>query len=461
MSQIDPTIFKSYDIRGKYPAQLDEEAAYRIGRAYAQAYRPKRILIAKDFRLESKRICDDFIRGVRQEGVKVYDLGVDSTPVMFFGVGNKKLDGGTMVTASHNPQGYTGLKMCGQTGVLIGLSTGLDQIRSLAQADMPDVKGRLGGYAQINLSADYFRFIKSFVNFNTIKGFKLVVDNSSGSGARLLDYVMVRLNSKVTKMNFRPHDKYPDHDLNPMLAKNQQSIQQEVKKVQADLGILYDGDADRCVFINHLGQVIPPFYLNCLLVKIVLDKLRDSKVYHPKIVIDARLPKALSVEIQAHGGVPVITPAGYSNIVNLMYKRKIYFGCENSGHYMFNFKFQDKTRNYVYGDAIIPVLLVLEYLAEHALSLKQALSGYLKKYAISGELNFKLKQTSFEQIKVKILRKYQAYKIAELDGISVDGGSWFFNLRPSHTEPLVRLNIEALTKSEVVRIKQQVVKLIS
>lgn len=459
MNKFNPQIFKEYDIRGKYPEEIKPGDGYFLGLALARAYKLKKIILARDQRPESKFLAADFAQGLLAAGVKIFDLGVDATPAMFFGVGINNFPAGAMVTASHNPKGHTGIKMCAENGLLLGAKTGLSRIVKLAEAQSAKIKKTKTNRREFSVLADYYRFVFSLIGHGKIKGFKLVLDNSGGSGAKLIDHIFVRLSSRVIKMNFRPRDKYPDHDLNPMLAKNHYSLQKEVKKQKAHLGVIWDGDADRCLLVDGRGNFVEPFYFNCLLAKIVLEKLRELGFVRPKIVIDARLPLGLSRVIKENGGQAVVGRAGYANLVRLIQAKKILFGCENSGHYFFNFLIKNRNKNYVYGDGILPVLLLLEYLAERHLSLEEAVAPYQKKYFISGEINLTVK-LKFEKIKAKIKKQYNAYRLEEIDGLSVYGGSWFFNLRPSKTEPLARLNIEASSKKEVAEVKKGVLKLV-
>ena len=453
MAGISPNIFKEYDIRGRYPSEIDKNAAYRIGRAFVLSQKAKKIVVGRDFRWESGQAAEEFVRGVLDQGGNVYDLAVNSTPAMFFAVGVRGFDGGAAVTASHNPDGYTGFKLCGSNGILIGAKSGLNQIAALADKLKPR-SGRPGKIIKMEIFADYFRFVNSLVDLSDIRGFKLVLDASSGSGAQLADYIFVRSAAKIIKMNFRSGDRYPDHGLNPMLAANQKLARHEVKRNQADLGIIWDGDGDRCIFIDEQGRFVEPYYINCLIAKIILARYRRAR-----IAIDARLPVGLSQVISQAGGRPVICRSGYANIVQLMQRKRILFGCENSGHYFFNFLLSDNNKkNFIFGDAIIPVLLILQYLGSNNLTLSKAVGDFKKTFIISGEINFPIKD--FQQLEKSLIRKYRQYRQERLDGLSVYADKWFFNVRPSHTEPLARLNIEAVSRPVLRGLKKDLIKFI-
>ncbi|MDO8669756.1 MAG: hypothetical protein Q7K65_05745, partial [Candidatus Buchananbacteria bacterium] len=280
-----------------------------------------------------------------------------------------------------------------------------------------------------------------------------VLDASSGSGAKLADYFFVRLNSKIIKMNFKAGDKFTDHGPNPILPQNQKPAILTVKKNKADMGVIFDGDGDRCIFIDERGEFVHPYYMNCLLSELILKKYKKTA-----IAMDARLRIGLSETIKKAQGQPVVCRSGYANLVKLMQEQKILFGCENSGHYFFNFKIIDKKSNYIFGDALMPILLVLGHLKENNIHLSEATAKFKKQYFISGEINYK--GVSFSSLEKKLARKYSSYKSDDLDGLSIYSPDWFLNIRPSKTEPLIRLNMEAKNKSALSQIKKEVTSLL-
>lgn len=455
MVKINSSIFKEYDIRGKYPSEIDLKTTYLLGKAFATSLKAKKIAATCDRRKESAIIMPAFFRGVKDAGCQIFYLGINSTPTMFFAVKEKKLDGGVSLTASHNPIGYTGLKLCDKNGSLLGLNTGVKKIQQLAEkitppttADFKSVKT-----TPIDIAEPYYQLASKIVDLKKIKGFKIVLDASGGSGTRLADYFFARLHSKIIKINFKPNDRFVDHGPNPMLAKNQKTAIEIVKKYRADLAVIFDGDGDRCIFIDGQGKFINPYYINCLLAKIILKKYKKIG-----IAIDARLQLGLSEVIKKSGGTPVVSRSGYANLVDLMQNKKTLFGCENSGHYFFNFKIIDKKSNYIFGDSIIPALLILEYLKANNFSLFEAVSEFRKKYFISGELNYE--NVNFSTLEKKLIKKYAGYKKDDLDGLSIYGHNWFINIRPSKTESIVRLNIEAKNKTIFNKIKKEIISFI-
>jgi len=452
---MDSKIFKEYDIRGIYPQELDDVVAYKIGWAFVKSLKAKRVAVGRDKRDESAQIMPAFCRGVEAAGGQVLSLGICGTPELFFGVGWHGLDAGAIMTASHNPDGYTGIKLCNAQGLSLGLATGLAKVLKLAASAPEPERDFLNAFRpeknHLAVLSDYYRYLLSLVDLKKIrKGhFKLVLDASGAAGDLSADYVFSRLPVVIEKINFGLDRRYR-HGLNPMLSENQKAAKARVKKIKADLGLIWDGDADRCIFIDEKGEWVEPYYLNLLLAKIILGQNREMK-----IVADARLPVSIAETAKQAGGQAVISRAGTANILQVLQAKKIKFGCENSGHYFFNFLYNRRVnRNFVYGDAILPVLLVLAHLTDNKLTLSEAIEPLRLLNFISGEQNF---PANFDRLAVKLKKKYNGNKMSEIDGLSVWTNDGFFNLRPSKTEPLVRLNIEAKSRSGVVKIKKELV----
>jgi phosphomannomutase len=286
----------------------------------------------------------------------------------------------------------------------------------------------------------------------------VVLDASDGAGATLATYIFAKLKIKNTKMNFVKGDKYPTHGPNPMLPENRKSLCAEVKKQQADLGIIWDGDADRCIFVDERGNSVDSYHINCLLYQIMMLKYGHAKPKLP-LVLDARLPVNISKMIEEMGGTPIVNRSGYTNILKKMQNEKYLFGSENSGHYFFNFLCSsDHQRNYVFGDGIIPALLVMEYLVMTKTKLSEALKAYRDNFIISGEINLPIK--NFDKLEDKLISFFKKYPQKNIDGLSVYGPDWFFNVRPSNTEPLIRLNIESSDVPIMKEMKTKLLKLV-
>jgi len=462
---IADNIFKEYDIRGKYPQEITLESAYVLGLAFVKVNKIKKIVIGRDARQESEAVFWSLVSGLISAGAKVFDLGVCSTPELFFAVGYDNYDAGCIVTASHSPKGETGFKFCGRDGVVFGLNTGLKKIKNIANKELlrlqksgalltlPDHRAKI---KFVSVAEDYKKFIHSFVDVKKMSEMKIIIDASNGSGSRLAETVMSDLPLKCVNVNFGQPDKYPDHGPNPLLPENQKTIKRQIIKNRADWGVMFDGDGDRAIFFDERGKLIEPYYINCLLSEIMLKRYGALQV-----VIDARLGLALSEVIKFGGGKVLRHRSGYANFIKTMKQKNLMFGCENSGHFMFNFRLAGQKKSFVYGEAILPILLVAQYLGEKKISLATAVSKFQKQYAVSGEINFAT--THFSNITKILKNNFVGANIDELDGLSVSdkGGEWFFNLRSSHTEPLVRLNIEARNKIKLKNLKEEIVSLIN
>jgi phosphomannomutase len=456
---INSKIFKEYDIRGAYPSELNEASAFALGLAFAKTTKARKIVIGRDARPESEKIFWPLVSALAVAGVKVYDLGVCATPELFFAVGHKKFPAGCMVTASHSPAGETGFKFCDSDGVVLGLKTGLKKLEAQADKelkslqDVKEFKTDKNNVDFISIAADYKKFALSFVKASNLKNLRIVLDASSGSGARLAEAVFNALPIKKSLVNFNRRDRLA-HGPNPLLPENQKAIIKRVVAEKADFGVIFDGDADRAIFFDEAGKLVEPYYINCLLSEIVLQARKGLTV-----TIDARLNLALNEVIKNNGGKVLRHRSGYANFIHTMSRKGLLFGCENSGHFMFNFKLKG-ARSFVYGDAIIPILIVADYLSRNKTSLSKIIDKFKKRYVISGELNFKTDK--FEAIVKTLKKNFSKAKMDELDGLSVfdPSGDWFFNLRPSHTEPIIRLNIEAKDKGKLNQLKDEIISII-
>ena len=305
---------------------------------------------------------------------------------------------------------------------------------------------------------EYYNFVFEIVDRKKIGNLKIVLDASGGSAAKIIEYFFIRIPGRTTKMNFRK-DKYSDHGPNPMLQENRRPIEKEVRKQKAHLGIIWDGDGDRIIFIDEKGRFVLPYYANCLLSKIFLEKSKEIKLKNKKVVVDGRIQMAIKKVIESSGGVSVTSRSGYPNIVNAMKVERASFGCENSGHYFLNFLLSRKEKkNFTFGDGIMPALLVIEYLSNHNIKFSEAIAPFKKEYKISGEINVENK--NFEKLSRKFIAKYKDLRIDLSDGISVFAPDFFLNIRRSVTEPLVRLNIEAVNSKLLEEVKKDALALI-
>ena len=289
----------------------------------------------------------------------------------------------------------------------------------------------------ITIAKDYKDFALSFIRPADVRGLNLVLDASGGSGAHLADVVFNNLPLDVAFINFLPNDKRLGHGPNPLLPENQAAVKTEIKKRRADLGVIFDGDADRAIFFDAHGELVEPYYINCLLSQIML-KVKPKAA----LVVDARLSLAIMEAIKSAKGKALAHRSGYANIIKTMSEKKLLFGCENSGHFMFNFALKSR-QQFVFGDAIIPILLIMKHLRQTKQTLEDAIAPFKKSFAISGELNFRI--GDYRRIVAGAKKEFAGNIFSSVDGLSVTDrqGRWFFNIRPSHTEPLIRLNVEA------------------
>jgi phosphomannomutase/phosphoglucomutase len=452
MNNISDSILKEYDIRGKFPEQLSADDAFRLGWGYATEYKMRKVVVGRDMRSESAAILPAFCRGMACAGVKIYDLDIVSTPEVFFAVGHHKYDGGVMATASHNPTGYTGLKLIDRQGRGIGRQTGLLKIAKRANACPVKDVGVVAKSQSVTVYDAYYKFISRVVDIRKFVGQKVILDGRHGSVTTATEYIFGRLPLQYAGINMKPARKQLPFGFNPLLSVNHRQLKSAVKKQKASLGIMWDGDGDRCVFFDEHGQFIAPYYMNCLLSQIITSKKKK-----PTIAIDARLPQGLSQVIKAHGGRPYIVRSGWSNFGRVMLKKNIMFGCENSAHYFIDMRLGGGRSQYVFSDALLTPLLVMEYLGVQKLTLSEAVAPFKNSLHISGELNFE--DVDSKKLFAKIKRRYKLLRMQEVDGLSVFGKDWFFNVRASNTEPLVRINIEAKSPERVIEIKEKLLSL--
>jgi phosphomannomutase len=444
---LDPKVFKAYDIRGIYPDELDEEGAYAVGRAYVQQFEPRRIAVGRDMRLSSPQMAAAVIRGAADEGAEVLDLGVVGTEMVYFAVGELGLDGGIAVTASHNPKEYTGMKVVRRGALPVGGESGLLEVRDRALA-VADRKG--GGESRMS-KADiwpaYVDRVLSFVDPPALRPLKVVIDAANGMAGAMLPPVLERLPIEPVTCFFDPDGSFPNHEPNPLLPENREFIVAKTLEEGADLGVAFDGDADRCFFVDDRGEFVPGDFATALLAESVLAKEPGAKV-----IYDVRASWAVPETIEAAGGVPLINRVGHAYIKHRMRKDDAAFAGEVSGHYYF--------RGFSQADSgVVPFLLMLELISRKGRKLSEILEPFRARYFITGELNTPVGDVALKLQELK--ERYAAEgTVSHLDGISVDGGDWHFNVRPSNTEPLLRLNLEARSQELMERKRDEVLDLI-
>jgi phosphomannomutase len=444
---LEPKVFKAYDIRGIYPSELDEEGAYAIGRAYVEHFEPKQIAVGRDMRLSAPAMAAATIRGAVDAGAHVYDLGLVGTEMVYFAVGDRDLDGGIEITASHNPKEYTGMKIVRRGALPVGGESGLLEIRDRALQGFGDPSGA-GSVEAIDIWPGYVDRVLSFVDEDAISRLKVVVDAANGMAGVMLPPVLERLPQVETvRYFFEPDGSFPNHEPNPLLPENREFIIERTTAEAADFGVAFDGDADRCFFVDDGGEFVPGDFATALLAELVLEK-------HPgaKIIYDLRASWAVPDTIERAGGIPLINRVGHAYIKHRMREEGAVFGGEVSGHYYF--------RDFSQADSgVIPFLLMLELVSRKGQKLSEILQPFKERYFITGELN-----TPVPDVAVKLQELKERFapegEISHLDGISVDAEDWHFNVRPSNTEPLLRLNLEARSKELMERKRDEVLEVI-
>ncbi len=445
---LDPKVFKAYDVRGIYREEIDEDGAYAVGRAYVQQFEPRRIAVGRDMRLSSPAMAEALVAGAADEGAEVLELGLVGTEMVYFAVGSLELDGGVMVTASHNPREYTGMKIVRRGALPVGGESGLLDVRDRAVR----VSGRSGGGPPERVSSydiwpAYVDRVLSFIDVSAVRPLKVVIDPANGMAGTMLPPVLSRLPIEAVRCFFEPDGSFPNHEPNPLLPENREFIVRRTLEEGADLGVAFDGDADRCFFVDDTGEFVPGDFATALLAELVLAKEPGAK-----IIYDVRASWAVPEAIRAAGGEPLVNRVGHAFIKERMRRDDAAFGGEVSGHYYF--------REFTQADTgVVPFLLLLEAVSRGERKLSELLAPFRSRYFLTGELNTPVRDVA---LKLQELKERYASEgnVSHLDGISVDADDWHFNVRPSNTEPLLRLNLEARSQELMERKRDEVLGLI-
>jgi phosphomannomutase len=448
--RINPDIFKAYDVRGLYPNEINEAVARLIGRGLAAYLRVPCIGVSRDMRVSSPAMAAAFIEGVRAQGTDVIDYGMMGTDMLYFAVVRDGLGGGAQITASHNPKQYNGVKLVRAEALPLSGDAGIGDIRDMIATDkLPPLAARPGALSSRNVVGDYVEKVMSFVDPAAIKPFAVVLDAGSGMAGLVAPAMFDRLPCTTTKLCFTIDGTFPNHEANPLIEDNRRDIIAEVVKQKADIGIAWDGDADRCFFIDGSGEFISGDFVTALLAEAFLLKYPGSTV-----VYDLRASHAVRDVVAHYGGRALMNRVGHAFIKQRMRDEDAVFGGEVTGHYYF--------RDFYYADnGLIPALLMLELMSKKNKSLRELLQPFRERYFISGEINTKL--ASMQEVPKKLAAieaRYADASIARMDGVSVDYPDWHFNVRPSNTEPLLRLNLEAASPAMMERKRDEVLDLI-
>jgi phosphomannomutase len=444
---LDPKAFKAYDIRGVYPTELDEEGAYAIGRAYVEEFEPARIAVGRDMRTMGESMQAALMRGAVDGGAAVLDIGLVGTEMLYFAVGSLELDGGICCTASHNPKEYTGMKIVRQGALPVGGDSGLAEVRDRALRGFEE-PAKQASVTPYDIWPAFVERVLSFVDVDAIKPLRVVVDAANGMGGRMLEPVLERLPQlDVVRCFFEPDGTFPNHEPNPLLPENREFIVGKVTEEGAELGIAFDGDADRCFFVDDTGDFVPGDFVTALLAESILEREPGAKILY-----DVRASWAVPRTVEAAGGIPLINRVGHAFIKHRMREEGAAFGGEVSGHYYF--------RDFSQADTgIVPALLMLELLSKRGKKLSELLAPYRSRYFITGEIN-----SHVDDVPLKLLELKERFgregRVSHLDGLSVEFDDWHFNVRPSNTEPLLRLNLEALSREDMERRRDEVLAVI-
>ena len=440
-------IFKAYDIRGTYPDQVNEDVAYKIGRAFAYFLKAKDIIIGTDMRISSPKLSMALMEGITDQGANAIFIGQVCTDAVYFASGflNKP---GVMFTASHNPPQYNGMKLCRENAIPINENTGIRKIRELVDnfdsifVEKPKKKGKI---IKKDILKKYVKHVKSFIDIKKLRNLKIAVDAGNGMAGKIIPLVYKNLPIKIIPLYFRLDGNFPNHLADPSKYENLVQLQKIIREKKCDFGMAFDGDADRIFFVDENGNIINSSLISSLIVKNILSKRKNAKIIH-NVVCSKIVPET----IKKYGGTPIIERVGHSFIKETMRQTKAVFACEHSAHYYY-------IDNYRADSGIITSLIVAEIISKEKKPLSKLLDEFRKYHTIE-ETNVEVKDKGAKLNEIELIHKKQNPKsISRLDGVSVDFKDWHFNVRPSNTEPLLRLNLEANSEELMKRKKEELI----
>ena len=443
---VNPDIFKAYDIRATYPDQIDEDAARDIGRGFVTYLAAKRIAVSRDMRISSPSLSAAFIDGAASQGADVVDYGLAGTDMLYYAVAAGRFEGGAQITASHNPKQYNGMKLVRQGAFPLSGDAGISDIREMVtRGTLPAPAATRGTVTTAEMLGPYVEHVLKFIDPSVIKPFNVVLDAGSGIGGLVAPKLFDRLPCRTTKLCFTIDGNFPTHEANPLIEENRRDIVEEVIRQKADIGIAWDGDADRCFFVDGQGEFVPGDFITALLAEAFLIKHPGSTV-----IYDLRASYAVKDIVARCGDTALMNRVGHAFIKRRMREDNAIFGGEVTGHYYFR-------DNFYADNGFIPALLILELMSRKGQTLAQLLAPLREQYFISGEINTKVSSMSVCDEKIAgLTQKYHDAKVYQLDGVSVEYPDWHFNVRPSNTEPLLRLNLEGKTPELMAEKRDEV-----
>lgn len=443
----DLVCFMAYDIRGRIPDQLNEDIAFRIGRSYAEFLKPKQIVVGRDVRLSSESLCDALSHGLMESGVNVFDIGLCGTEEIYFATFHHHLDGGIMVTASHNPRDFNGMKLVQQGARPISGDTGLHEIRRLAEQGLFSPAEKSGQRRALVNRPDYIRHLLHYVDIAKLKPFKIVINSGNGCAGPVMDALEPHLPFEFIKVQHQPDGTFPNGIPNPLLPDNRSVTSKAVLSSGADLGIAWDGDFDRCFFFDEKGRFIEGYYIVGLLAEAFLAKKPGEKIIH-----DPRLTWNTINVVTSAGGIPIQNKTGHAFIKERMRSEDAVYGGEMSAHHYF--------RDFAYCDSgMIPWLLIAGLMSQKEQPLSAMLDERIALYPASGEINRRLDDPLAAIARAQKVYGPHAHSLDETDGISMELDGWRFNLRCSNTEPVLRLNVES--RGDVDLMKEKTAELLA
>ncbi len=440
-------IFKAYDVRGIVPDELDEDVAESVGAAFVRLTGAPSVVTVHDMRTSSRPLAEAFARGATSQGADVIEGGLGSTDMLYYASGSLGMPG-AMITASHNPAKYNGIKLCREGARPVGAETGLIQLRDAAAQGLPPYHGTPGVIVQRDLLSGYASHLKKLVDLSAIRPLKVAVDAGNGMAGHTVPTVFEGLPITVVPLYFELDGTFPNHEANPIDPQNLRDLQRAVIDSEADIGLAFDGDADRCFVVDERGHIVSPSVLTALIAVRELAREPGATVIHNLIT-----SRAVPEIITEHGGIPVRTRVGHSFIKARMAETGAVFGGEHSGHFYF--------RDFWYADSgMLAALHVLAALGEQDAPLSDILAGY-GRYVATGEINSEVADQAGATARVRAeFASRPGVTSDELDGLTITGDGWWFNLRPSNTEPLLRLNLEASDEDTMLRLRDEVLGIV-
>lgn len=433
--------FKAYDVRGRIPDQLNEDIAYRIGCAYAVFLKPKKVVVGFDIRLSSQALCQALSDGLMSQGVDVYNIGQCGTEEIYFSTFHEKMDGGIMVTASHNPKDYNGMKFVREGSKPISGDTGLFEIQRLAEANAFVAASQSGQQFRISTKDAFVEHLLSYIDVKALKPLKIVCNAGNGGAGDIIDRIEKHLPFSFVKVHHQADGEFPNGVPNPLLVENRASTIDAIRREKADLGIAWDGDFDRCFFFDEHGAFIEGYYIVGLLAEAFLRKMPGSKIVH-----DPRLTWNTQELVAARGGIAVQSKTGHAFIKERMRKEDAVYGGEMSAHHYF--------KDFAYCDSgMIPWLLVVGLISASGKTLSALVAERMAAFPSSGEINSKIADPAAAISSIESYFRETASAVDHTDGLSMSFDGWRFNLRMSNTEPVVRLNVESRANQALMEDK--------